>query len=127
MLMFKIDGQTIKLTRGDMCTIRISADIKSDEQVIHYVFKPGDILTFGVYGKKKFDIEPFILKDVEVTEATTVAYISLTSDETKIGEISNKVITYWYEVQLNHKQTIIGYDESGQKELLLYPEGVDRL
>jgi hypothetical protein len=37
----------------------------------------------------------------------------------------NKPIEYWYEIQLNYYQTIVGYDESGPKLFMLYPEGED--
>ena len=78
-----------------------------------------------MYNAKGFNSDPLLFKEVEVSEQTEEVYIILSSDETKVGEMSNKVIKYWYEIQLNHNQTIIGYDDSGPKLLYLYPEGVD--
>ena len=43
----------------------------------------------------------------------------------KIGEMANKPIEFWYEIELNGDSTIIGYDEEGAKRLILYPEGAD--
>ena len=60
-------------------------------------------------------------------EATTSVDLSLDSTETTIGDIINKPVEYWYEIQLNpdtEPQTIIGYDENGAKIFKLYPEGV---
>ena len=45
-----------------------------------------------------------------------------------IGEVINKPTNYWYEIELNpntQPQTIIGYDEDGEKLFVLYPEGSD--
>ena len=126
--MFKIKDKEIHLTRGDICTIAIKLKVrKSAEEVDTYIFKPGDIVTLGVYYKNGLDINALLLKDVEVEEESDTVYIILSSEDTKLGEMSNKVIKYWYEIQLNHDQTIIGYDDSGPKLLYLYPEGVDSI
>lgn len=126
--MFKIEGKDIHLTRGDNCTIAVKLKInKTNSEKIPYVFKPGDIVSIGVYNAKGFNSDPLLFKEVEVSEQTEEVYIILSSDETKVGEMSNKVIKYWYEIQLNHNQTIIGYDDNGPKLLYLYPEGVDNI
>ena len=36
----------------------------------------------------------------------------------------NATIEYWYEIELNDKQTIVGYEE-GPAILYLYPEGAE--
>ena len=46
-------------------------------------------------------------------------------DDMKIGEMLNKQVEYWYEIELNNDETIIGYDDDGAKKLILYPEGAD--
>ena len=54
--------------------------------------------------------------------------IFLHGAETKFGEVINKPVDYWYEVELNPEtkpQTIIGYDEDGAKVFKLFPEGRD--
>ena len=32
---------------------------------------------------------------------------------------------YWYEIELNNENTVIGYDNNGPKLFVLYPEGED--
>ena len=51
--------------------------------------------------------------------------VDILGSEMKIGELTNKPIEYWYEIELNDEETIIGYDEDGAKKLILYPEGAD--
>ena len=119
--MFKIVGHTISLTRGDSCTISLKVSKKESDD--DYIFHPDDIVEMNVYNKKALDQEPLMTKEVVVLEDTNIVDISLDSSDTKIGEMSNKPIEYWYEIQLNREQTIIGYDESGPKVFMLYPEG----
>ena len=118
--MFKIDGTNILLTRGDECTITLKVNREGSEE---YAFNVGDVITFAVYNKKEFNKEPLLLKEVTVQEPTNIVDIFLESNETKIGMMGNKPIIYWYEIQLNHSQTIVGYDNKGPKILTLYPEG----
>lgn len=118
--MFKIDGTKILLTRGDKCTITLK--LKNEEHILN----PNDIISFTVYNKKAFNEKPLLSKEIIINESTNYIDICLDSNDTKIGEIANKPIDYWYEIQLNHEQTIIGYDDvDGPKILKLYPEGSD--
>ena len=124
--MFKIDNvtNTISLTRGDEVPIGIIAE---HDDGTPYIFQKNDVIRFACYIKGNYN-EMMFKKDVTIEEETTVAVITLTTDETRIGEIINKPVEYWYEVQLNpdtSPQTIIGYDDSGAKIFRLYPEGVD--
>ena len=122
--MLKINGTKILLTRGDKCTITLKLNPKTQDD--EYALNPDDIISFAVYNKKAFNEKPLLLKEVIISEATNVVDISLDSEDTKIGEIENKPIDYWYEIQLNYEQTIIGYDDiDGPKILTLYPEGSD--
>ena len=120
--MFKINGTNILLTRGDKCTIKLKVTPKENEE---FIFNQGDIISFSVYNKKGLDSEPLLSKEIIINESTNIVDISLNSDDTKIGELSNKPIDYWYEIQLNYNQTIIGYDNIGPKILTLYPEGIE--
>ncbi len=124
--MFKIDSNTkqIMITRGDIGTISVSA---LNDDGTDYEFQVGDIIRFGVFTKKNMnDIK--LQKDVEVITATTEVDINLSSEDTTIGDIINKPVDYWYEIQLNpdtEPQTLIGYDdEEGARLFTLYPEGV---
>lgn len=125
--MFKIDSNTkqINITRGDIGIISVSAKNENDED---YTFQVGDIIRLGIFVAKNCN-DNVLQKDVEVTEETTSVDIELNSTDTTIGEIINKPATYWYEIQLNpdtNPQTIIGYDETGAKLFVLYPEGVKK-
>ena len=122
--MFTInDDLSIYVTRGDKLFFTVTAE----DDGAAYVFQPGDIVRFKVYGKK--DATNVVLqKDFPVTTATEKVEIYLTEDDTKIGSVISKPKDYWYEVELNpydHPQTIIGYDEDGAKLFRLFPEGRD--
>lgn len=114
--MLKTEGYTIHLTRGDTTIIDLTVD--------NYTFKVGDKIEFRVYNKKMLEKRAVLSKSIVVQEETSSVAIELTTEDTKIGEIRNKSIEYWYEIELNDKQTIIGYDNKGPKTLILYPKGV---
>lgn len=115
--MFKIENTTISITRGDEAVIELS--------IPEYTFQSGDHVELRVYSKGALNSLPLItvVKEVEL-ESQTVD-ITLTPEDTRIGEPLNTPTTYWYEIELNNKYTVIGYDEDGAKELILYPEGVE--
>ena len=113
---------SIEITRGDAVAFSVGAKLGEE----NHVFQTGDVVRFSVFGKK--DCTNVVLqKDFVVTEETESVEISLTGEETKIGEAISKPVDYWYEVELNpdtYPQTIIGYDKNGAKVFKLYPEGV---
>lgn len=115
--MFIIKDNKIYLTRGDCCTISFNVE--------NYTFKAGDIVTFCLYNKRAMNEQPVLKKSIIVNQNTDSIDIELTSLETKIGSMKNIPIEYWYEIELNNKQTVIGYDQDGAKILILYPEGAD--
>lgn len=102
--MFKIENDEIHLTRGDKCIIGLS--------IQDYTFKQGDYILFKIYRRKELNKEPVLVKKVTVDAETTEVEINLTSEEAKIGEPINNAKEYWYEIELNGEQTIIGYDEN---------------
>lgn len=124
--MFKITGKEIGITRGDSGTITLKVPLNTTPQT-YYQFEANDIITFGVYNKKGLQDDALILKEIVVSEQTETINISLTSDDTTILLIENKPIECWYEIQLNHEQTLIGYDDDGAKTFTLYPEGSDAI
>lgn len=119
--MFKIIENTIHLTRGDIAKIEVKA--KTDDET-DYTFQKGDVVRLNVFKSK--DCGCVVLtKDVTVNEESTSVDISLTSEDTTIGDLINKPVKYWYEIVLNpgtSEQTIIAYDLDGPKEFYLYPE-----
>ena len=124
--MFKVEGTTIKVTRGDIGAINITT---KNEDGTAYTFQTGDIVRFKVFKNKDCGCVE-LEKDITVLEETTEVNISLTKEDTKIGNLISKPVTYWYEVELNpetNPQTIIGYDDvEGAKLFILYPEGGDK-
>lgn len=124
--MFKIDSKKyIHITRGDAASIEIHTT--NDDGSI-YEFQVGDVVRFKVFKRKDCGCVE-IQKDVVVDEVSQAAVIELTKEDTKIGDLINKPSKYWYEVELNPEtkpQTIIGYDEDGEKLFILYPEGDER-
>lgn len=121
--MLKIDSEKrIHVTRGDSGTIVITAE--NNDGSVHE-FQAGDVIRLKVMEKN--DVANVVLtNDVTLEENCTSVDMGLNSEETRIGEYINSPVTYWYEVELNpntNSTTIIGYDEDGAKELILYPEG----
>ena len=123
--MFKInEDKSIYLTRGDIANISVSASMPDGTP---YTFKENDVVRFKVYKRRDCSCVE-LQKDVVATAGETEATIFLSGEDTKIGDIISKPTNYWYEVELNpetNPQTIIGYDEEGEKLFVLYPEGSD--
>lgn len=113
--MIKVDSEKrIHISRGDAATLAVTANGGE------YQFQSGDVIRLRIYEKNKYN-EP--VKEISKTlqQATTSVQLSLTKEDTIIGEDINKPKTYWYEISLNETTTIIGYDEEGAKELIVYP------
>lgn len=122
--MFKINQNTkqINITRGDVGNIKVTSTY---EDGTAYTFHTGDVVRLGVF--KSGDYNTIILeKDIDVLTEANYVIIPLTSAETKIGDIINSPVAYWYEIQLNpddEPHTIVGHDTAGPKIFMLYPEG----
>lgn len=88
-------------------------------------FSSGDVIRFKVFKNKECNCVE-IQKDFEAEDSATSVTISLTSEETTIGELINEHVDYWYEIELNpdtNSKTIVGYDNKGAKIFRLFPEG----
>ena len=118
--MQKVTNTTIEVNRGDELNLNLSLKLDSGED---YTFEEGDKIVFSLYEKGKMSDNAILIKEVDATPDTTNIEISLTSNETKIGEMINKPVEYWYEIELNDRYTVIGYDDKGAKKFILYPEG----
>lgn len=117
------DG-SIHATRGDIGSLEVGIKLS---ETVDYVFKSGDVVRLNVH-ERKHPERVVLLKDVLVETETPTVVISLSREDTKIGELINKPTFYWYEVELNPDttpQTFIGYDLDGPKDFILYPEGAD--
>lgn len=119
--MQKIKGTTIMLNRGDVLNLTLSVKVNG---ITDYTFQIGDKIVFSIYNKGKLNDSAVLVKEINILEETSTVTINLTSEETKLGEMKNKPVEYWYEVELNDQYTVIGYDDiEGAKILMLYPEG----
>ena len=118
--MQKVTNTTIEVNRGDELNLNLSLKLDSGED---YTFEEGDKIVFSLYEKGKMSDNAILIKEVDATPDTTNLEISLTSNETKIGEMINKPVEYWYEIELNDRYTVIGYDDKGAKKFILYPAG----
>lgn len=122
--MFKIENDTIHITRGDIGSIEVTA--KNDDNT-DYNFQVGDVIRLSVYKKKDCNCVE-LQKDVTVSTQGTSVDLDLTSEDTKIEGIIDKPVTYYFEITLNpdtNPQTIVAYDMDGAKEFILYPESAD--
>lgn len=123
MFIVNVDG-SIYATRGDIGSFEVG--IKSNEGT-DYVFKSGDVVRFNVH-ERNHPERTVLIKDVHVDTETTTVVISLSKEDTKIGDYISKPTIYWYEVELNPDttpQTFIGYDTDGPKTFTMFPEGAD--
>lgn len=119
--MIKVEDYTIHCTRGDEGEIQFSC---KDDSGNDYQFEVGQTIVLKVFDKKNY-ADVILKKVVEVAEACTSVLIPLTSQDTTIGELINKPVKYNYEISIDDTDTVIGYDEEGPKEFILYPEGGD--
>ena len=126
--MFRIIGTTVHLTRGNMAPLRFRAKNKKvdpNESDTFYTFKKDDVVRLTIMEVKNYE-EVLLQKDVKIETESEYAYITLDANETKIGPMTTKELTYCYEVELNpdtpNTQTIIGHDIDGPKNFIIYPE-----
>ena len=119
------DNKSIFLTRGDIATLVFDADNADGEG---HMFNKGDVIRLRIYEKNKHS-NVVLQKDILVDADAQTVEIFLTREDTKIGDLINKPVDYWYEVELNPDtlpQTMVGYDENGPKIFRLFPEGGDK-
>ena len=112
--MFKIDtDKNIEINRGDKAVIKLI-----NKNGLFYV---GDKLKFTIVEKNDYNNIIF-QKEYEVTEDSDTAYITLSSSDTRIGDVISEKKEFWYEIDYNDEQTIVGYDDNKAKKFILYPE-----
>lgn len=118
--MFKVRDRNFYVTRGDSGSFLLNFK--------NYKFKNGDVVEFKVYEKKNLDRDPVLFKEKIINSIEPVEKVKfeLTSKDTSLGEIENKIVEYWYEIILNGDKTVFCYDENGPKIFYLYPGGLDR-
>ena len=119
----------IEVNRGNVLPLTIKAKSLSDGNLTKFLM--GDVVRFTIMERNNCD-NVVLQKDVRIEEESESVKIRMTADEMKIGEIINKPVDYWYEVEVNpdtpNTITILGYKskKSGPKILTLLPEGGDK-
>ena len=119
---------SIEINRGDMLAMTIKANDSNGDP---YIFKVDDIVRFKIMERNKCE-NVILQKDVKITEEMESVPVIIPSEEMKIGDIINKPVDYWYEVELNPDTssaiTILGYKKkTGPRILSLTPEGGNKL
>jgi len=89
--------------------------------IVFYEFQIDDKITFNIYERNGYDAEPLLSKDIIVETVANSVDIPLSEEETTFGDISNKPVTYWYDITLNEDATVVCYNENGAKEFIQYP------
>lgn len=120
------DTKTIQINRGDD---GLGFDFKIPiNDTDFYTFQTTDTIKFGVYEAKGLDKPAVLLKEIVPAEESQTLHITFTKEEMTIGQLINKPVDYWYEIQLNDK-TVIGYEKINGKDdpkiFTLLPEGSD--
>lgn len=113
--MYKIVDKNIYANRGDAISIVIANN--SD------VFKELDELTIRIC--KQGDYAQTLYQDtIQVDEPTAEVTIHLSPSVTRslCEPFGNGVKIFWYEIELNHDSTLVGYDSNGPKLFTLWPE-----
>lgn len=114
---FNKEDKTIKINRGSIGTIKITNKNGS--------FSVGDKLKLSIVEKGNYNNVLF-QKEYEITEESNVAYINLTSEDTRFCDVISKEEVFWYEIEYNGEQTLIGYDENKGKKFIIYPEAPNK-
>lgn len=115
--MFKIDeNKNMYLNRGDSVTIRLSANQN---------FEEGDTIKFSIVKEKDYSTV-YLQKIFTIDHESNTFDITLSSDDTRFCElIKNQSKVFWYEIEYNDISTLVGYDDKGGKQFVLYPEAPD--
>lgn len=129
MIQIDDDQRTLHMTRGDSTHSKVGKlafylpyydDATGTE--LNYEFQAGDKISFVVMKKRGYTKQEILRKEFILEEATQAPEIVLTAEDTKNFELSNRPITYWYEITVNENMTVIGYDDEGASKLIAYPE-----
>ena len=127
------DRQTLIIHRGDApvgdinkIAFKYPIYNYSTEEVEYYEFKPTDEITLNVFEKKGYTHYEVLTKSWKLSDLgyvinTTTPELYLTATDTMVFPLENKKQTYYYEIILNNKTTIIGANEEGTNKLIVYP------
>lgn len=110
---FNKEDKSIEINRGATGTLKVTNTKGS--------FSIGDKLKFSIVERGNYNNVLF-QKEYEITEESNIAYIQLKSEDTRFCDVISKEEIFWYELELNDSQTLIGYDSEKAKNFILYPE-----
>lgn len=112
----QIIDQNIHVNRGDQMIITLNNETP---------FQVGDTFKFSIMKKGNCE-EVIVQKTFTVEEESNVYELVLSPEDTRIGNfIKAGFVTYWYEIEYNGINTLVGYDTTGPKEFILYPEAAE--
>lgn len=113
--MYRIINKNVYVNRGDALTLHL-VNRTGD-------FKAGDWITLSICEENNLE-NTLLTKRIDLTEASDVADIAISSAETKslCESFKSGYKRFWYEIELNDNTTLIGYDIDGPKLFVLYPE-----
>ena len=134
MIAIDSDNTTLHITRGDATGTKYNRlafqfpilNIATEQEEL-YEFQPEDKISFVVFEQKGYTKEEILRKEFTISELgysvpTTTPELILTSEDTKIFPLLDKGKTYWYDLVLNDSTTMLGFDDEGAKQLIIYPE-----
>ena len=104
------DLTTIRVTRGDTTS--------GLNNKLFFCCHQIDVKT----GTDNILIKDYTLRELGYVTPSTNPEIPLSDIETKTFPLTNKPVTYWYDIVINDTNTVIGYDENGSKKIIVYPE-----
>ena len=105
------EDKSLSINRGDRGTIRLK--LKDNK-----TFSVGDKIKFSIVNRRDYNDVVFQKEYTVTTEGNTFDLL-LTKEDTTIGDIISKPVTYNYEIEYNGNRTLLGYDEEGGKPFML--------
>lgn len=111
--MFKLKGRDLHISRTQPGTLTV----KSKTQITD-----GEaLMKLRIYDVD--GLETGYLKEIsgKIAEDKMSVNFTFSGSDTEIEEISNEILTYWYEIRVGEK--VIGYDENRARILYIYPSG----
>lgn len=116
-LEYNAQSRQIMINRGDRGTIKLINKYGN--------FKVGDKIKFSIIDKDDYSNVVF-QKEFTVVEESPNFFLTLTSEDTRIGEIISKQVVYNYEIEYQGDQTLIGYNKQKGAKFILFPEAADK-
>lgn len=111
--MFKLKGRNLYISRTQPGTLTIKSKTKiTDGEAL---------MKLRIYNVD--ELETGYLKEIngKIADDQMSVNFTFSGSDTEIEDISNEILTYWYEIRIGEK--VIGYDENKARILYIYPSG----